>query len=107
MVGLRVGVAVLILSPLSLPSSRLSHLDLEGVSLSLAGVEPRLLAHLSSLSSLRLSGLHLSPPQWSSLLLSLPSGRLSHLSLRMVGLASLPPSTLTTGLSRLSRCRNL
>jgi len=73
-----------LLSPLSLPSSRLSHLDLEGVSLSLAGVEPRLLAHLSSLSSLRLSGLHLSPPQWSSLLLSLP------------------PSTLTTGLSRLS-----
>jgi len=91
-----------LLSPLSLPSSRLSHLDLEGVSLSLAGVEPRLLAHLSCLFSLRLSGLHLSPPQWSSLLLSLPTGRLSHLSLRMVGLASLPPSTLTTGLSRLS-----
>ena len=90
-------------SSLSLPSSRLKHLELEAVNASLVGVDPSLLScSFSRLSSLRLSGLQLSPQQWTAILKEVPSSSLKSLSLRMVGLASLPPSLLASSLPSLS-----
>merc|ERR1719239_1398755 len=90
-------------SSLSLPSSRLKHLELEAVNASLVGVDPSLLScSFSRLSSLRLSGLQLSPQQWTAILQEVPSSSLESLSLRMVGLASLPPSLLASSLPSLS-----
>jgi len=90
-------------SSLSLPSSRLKHLELEAVNASMAGVDPSLLScSFSRLSTLRLSGLQLSPQQWAAILKEVPSSSLQSLSLRMIGLSSLPASLLTTSLPSLS-----
>ena len=90
-------------SSLSLPSSRLKHLELEAVNASMAGVDPSLLScSFSRLFSLRLSGLQLAPQQWTAILKEVPSSSLESLSLRMVGLASLPPSLLATSLPSLA-----
>ena len=90
-------------SSLSLPSSRLKHLELEAVNASMAGVDPSLLScSFSRLSTLRLSGLQLSPQQWAAILKEIPSSSLQSLSLRMIGLSSLPASLLTTSLPCLS-----
>merc|ERR550534_1223925 len=75
------------------------------------------------LSTLRLSGLQLSPQQWAAILKEIPSSSLQSLSLRMIGLSSLPaslrtspPSPLTSGrhsclllhpLPRFGRCRSV
>ena len=78
-------------SSLSLPSSRLKHLELEAVNASMAGVDPSLLScSFSRLSTLRLSGLQLSPQQWAAILKEVSSSSLQSLSLRMIGLSSLP-----------------
>lgn len=92
-----------LLAALGHPRATLARLDLEAVSVSLAGVSGSLLAAgLARLRALRLSGLHLTPDQWSALLRALPHGPLSSLSLRMVGLTGVPTDLLVAGLQRLS-----
>ena len=73
--------------------------SLEGVGLDMSEVDPLLLSSLSRLARLRLSGVQLTPDQWSHLLSRLSS---SHLGLRMVNMTSVSASLLAGSLAGLA-----
>ena len=83
--------------------SILEELSIDGLAVRMEGVEPELLASsLSSLSCLKLSGVQLTPSQWTALLNRLRPGQtkqMTELTLRMVNLTCVPVSVLAPALA--------
>ena len=81
----------------------LEELSIDGLAVRMEGVEPDLLASsLSCLSCLKLSGVQLTPTQWTALLKRLGPGlsnQMTELTLRMVNLTCVPVSVLAPALA--------